>query len=179
MKQDEANFEIIKSIAKSTDITNIRVENTLLTDYADNKPFSISADIKSYDMIEHAGNKVLLKIGEIIGPQAEMYQEKPRQLPIELPYPHSLNRKITLQIPDGYKVKNLKDLNLSVLHKDAEDETMSFISSYKEDGNLVTINVEENYRKLQYPLSQFEDFKKVINASADFNKVVLILEKNK
>jgi hypothetical protein len=177
-KQDEANLEIVKSITKNAEIKNIKVENAALTNYFDNKPLSITADIKSTDMIERAGNKVLLKIGEIIGPQVQMYQEKPRSLPIELPYPHSFNRKINLEIPTGYTVKNLNDLNMYVLHKDGEERTMGFVSSYKQDGNLVTIDIVEDYRKIKYPLSQFEDFRKVINASADFNKVVLVLEKS-
>lgn len=176
-KQDEANIEIIKSVAQSTDIKNIKVENELLTDFAENKPYSISADIKSTELIEQAGNKILLKIGEIIGPQVEMYQEKPRQLPIELPYPHVLNRKINLQIPDGYQVKNLKDLDFSIEHKDGDEVTMGFVSNYVQEGNNIIINIFETYKKINYPLSQFEDFKKVINASADFNKVVLVLEK--
>jgi hypothetical protein len=37
----------------------------------------------------------------------------------------------------------------------------------------------EQYRRIIYPLAEYEDFKKVINASADFNKIVLVLEKNK
>ena len=106
-----------------------------------------------------------------------MYQEKPRQLPIELPYPHALLRKIVLQIPDGYTIKNLQDINISVVHKDGDEPTMGFVSKYQQNGNTVTIDIDENYKRIKYPLSQFEDFKKVINASADFNKVVLVLEK--
>jgi hypothetical protein len=120
---------------------------------------------------------VLLKIGEIIGPQVEMYQVKPRQLPIELPYPHVLNRIITLEIPKGYRIKNLTDLNISIEHKDDNEMTMGFVSGYQQSGDVVTINIYETYKKMSYPISQFEDFKKVINASADFNKVVLVLEK--
>ena len=121
---------------------------------------------------------MLLKIGEIIGPQEQMYQEKPRRLPVELPYPHSLNRKITFEIPNGYKVKNLNDINIDIEHKDGNEATMGFTSSYTQSGNIVTINVAESYKKLKYPLAQFEDFRKVINASADFNKIVLVLEKS-
>lgn len=176
-KQDEANIEIIKSVAQSTDIKNIKVQNELLSDYAGNKPFSISADIKSTELLEAAGNKILLKIGEIIGPQVEMYQEKPRQLPIELPYPHVLDRKITVEIPNGYQVKNAKDLNFLIEHKDGDEGTMGFISRYVQTGNTISIDIHEYYKKIQYPLAQFNDFKKVINASADFNKVVLVLEK--
>lgn len=178
-KQDDANLEIVKSVAKSTNIRNIKVENSLLTDFTDNKPLIISADITSGEMLEKAGNKILLKIGEIIGPQEEMYQEKPRQLPMELPYPHALKRTIVVEIPAGYVVKNLNDLNINIVHKDGDEQTMGFVSTYTQSGKKITINVVEDYRKVMYPLSQFEDFKKVINAAADFNKIVLVLEKEK
>ena len=52
-----------------------------------------------------------------------------------------------------------------------------FISSYKIEGNKITVTVEENYKKVIYPLAQFEDFRKVINAAADFNKIVVYFEK--
>lgn len=178
-KQDEATKEIIKSAGNGIDINNIKIENSLLTDFTENKPLIISADVVSTDMIEKAGNKVLFKIGDIIGPQEEMYQEKPRQLAIELPYPHTLKRKILVEIPTGYKIKNLDDLKINITHKDGNEQTMGFVSSYTQSGKTITINIIEDYRKIEYPLSQFEDFKKVINASADFNKVVLVFEKEK
>jgi hypothetical protein len=176
-KQDEANKDIIKSVAKSSDISNVKVENSLLTDMWDNKPLIIGADIKSTELIEKAGNKILLKVGELIGPQEQMYQEKPRQLPAEMPYPHVLERKITLEIPTGYTVKNPSDINMKVEYKDANEATMGFVSNYTQAENVITIIVKEVYAKMQYPLSQFEDFRKVINAAADFNKIVLVLEK--
>ena len=176
-RQDEANKEIIKSVSGSTNISNIKIQNKELTNYFDNKPLVISGDIKSTELLERAGNKILLKIGEVIGPQEQMYQEKPRQLPVELPFPHTLERKITLHIPDGYTIKNPSDLNFSVQHKQNGETTMGFVSSYTQNGNTMKILIEENYMQVQYPLSQFEEFKKIINTSADFNKVVLVLEK--
>ncbi len=108
-----------------------------------------------------------------------MYQEKPRQLPIEIDYPHVLERIIKVYIPKGYTVKNLNDINISIVHKDGDDLTMGFVSSYKLEGDVINITVLETYKNLNYPMDQFEEFKKVINAAADFNKVVLVLEKNK
>lgn len=178
-KQEEITKDIIKSVGNSLNISNIKVENSKLTDCATNKPLVISGDIKTTSMLENAGNKILLKIGEIIGPQVEMYQEKPRQLPIELPYPHVLDRKITIQVPDGYKVKNLNDLNFDITHKENEVVTLGFVSKYTLDGNTINLVINETYRNVEYPLSQFNIFTKVINASADFNKVVLVLEKAK
>jgi len=82
-----------------------------------------------------------------------------------------LNRKIVFEIPGGYSVKNLDDINLSVVHKENDTVTMGFVSNYTKSGNTVTVNIYETYAKIYYPLEQFEDFKKVINASADFNKI--------
>ena len=176
-KQDQANKEIIKAVAGSEDISNIKIENAALTDYFDNKPLIIGADIKSTTLLERAGNKILFKLGEVIGQQAQMYQEKPRQLPAELPFPHVLERKIVIQLPDGYTIKNLNDINMNVVHKDNDEITMGFISSYTQINNIITVQIKETYSKVYYPLDQFEDFKRVINASADFNKITLVLQK--
>ena len=127
--------------------------------------------------MEKAGNKWLVRIGDVIGPQVEMYQEKPRQFPMELHYPHVLDRKIRFEIPKGYRIKNLEDLNIRHVHPASGEPTMSFVSSYKVENNLLTIQVTEEYRKTYYPLREYEIFKQIINAAADFNKIALILEK--
>ena len=176
-KQDETVKQIINNIAKSENIQNIKTENTKLTDATDNKPLTISASLHTADLLDKAGNKLLFKVGELIGSQVQMYQEKTRQLPADVQYPHVLYRKIKFEIPEGYTIKNLNDLNIDIQYKPAAVVTMGFVSSYKVTGNVLDIEVMETYREILYPLSQFETFKKVINAAADFNKVVLVLEK--
>lgn len=176
-KIDDFNKEVIRALVKSDDIENIKVENSAMTDFAKDKPLIIAADIKSTELLEKAGNKILVKLGEIIGPQVEMYQEKPRQLPVLLQYPHTLDRDITFIMPTGYQAKNLNDLNFNVVSKTNGVETMGFVSTYTLNGNELKVNVHEFYKQLSYPVTQFEEFKKVINASADFNKATLVLEK--
>ncbi len=176
-KQKEATIDIIKNVAGSEHITDIKLENTAFTDVYENKPLIISGTITSGELVENAGNKLLFKVGELIGTQEQMYQEKPRQLPVELGYPHVLNRKIVVHIPDGYNVKNPDDLSMDVQYKKDNEITFGFLSKYTQSGNTITVEVFETYRELRYPLSEFENFKKVINAAADFNKIVLVLEK--
>ena len=120
---------------------------------------------------------MLFKLGELIGSQEQMYQEKPRQLPAEVQYAHVLERKISFDIPAGYNIKNLNDIKIDVQHKKDDVITMGFVSSYKVVNNVLEVYVLETYRDLKYPLNEFETFKKVINAAADFNKIVLVLEK--
>jgi hypothetical protein len=52
-----------------------------------------------------------------------------------------------------------------------------FVSWYKQDGKMITVFIEENYREIRLPLEKFEDFRKVINAAADFNKITLFFER--
>ena len=46
-----------------------------------------------------------------------------------------------------------------------------------QQGQQVTVTISENYRQVRWPKSDFEAFRAVVNAAANFNKVVLVLEK--
>lgn len=169
--------ELIKFGTNSENVVSSELHNADFESYSDNKPFTVHAIVKANELVETAGNKILVKIGEIIGPQAEMYQEKRRLFPMQLAYPHTLERHIDFSIPDGYTVRNLNDLNIRKVYTDQGDTTMGFTSSYTVEGNLVKVHVMEEYRRVFYPLSEYEHFREVINASADFNKIVLVLNK--
>ena len=176
-KLEDLSKEIIKSVANSDVVKNISVQNTALTDGYLKKSLIIEGDVASTELTEVAGNKILVKIGVAIGPQVEMYQEKERQLPISIQYPHVLDRVINFTIPAGYSIKNANDIDMSITDKASGTETMGFISTHKLNGNELSVLVHEFYSVTDYPVSSFDYFTKVINASADFNKVVLILEK--
>jgi hypothetical protein len=180
MSKEDANDlakEMMKSVSKSENIRNLKISNSAMTNVLPNKPLEVEGEIASETLVERAGNKLLVKLGEAIGPQVEMYQERPRQLPVVIDYPHALDRKIVFEIPNGYTVKNPGDLNISVKGDAPYAESMGFVSGYNLQGNKLTIEVHEYYKDVTYPLSVFESFKKVINAAADFNKITLVLEK--
>lgn len=178
-EEDRKNItkELVKFGTNSENIISSKLENEALENYNENLPFVLQAEVKANELMEKAGNKLLIRIGDVIGPQVEMYQEKPRQFPMELHYPHVLDRKIRFEIPKGFRIKNLDDLNIRHVHPASGEPTMSFVSSYKVENNLLTIQVIEEYRKTYYPLREYEIFKQIINAAADFNKIALILEK--
>jgi len=177
---DEHQQFLIKEMSKfgtnSERVINSKIENREMEYFTENKPFALDLVVHASELVERAGNKVLVKVGDIIGPQAEMYQEKPRQFDIDVNYPHALIRNIEFVIPQGYKIKNLEDINISKVVRENGQETMGFESSYKLEGNVLKISIRELYCQLQYPLSQYEEFQKIINAAADFNKVILVLE---
>lgn len=160
------------------DISSYKIENTEFNNYYTNKPLILTSTVTANKLIDKAGPNYLFKVGDVIGAQAEFYQTEKRMLPVDVAYPHSLPRHIRINIPEGYKVKNPEILNMDIAHKDAESKTiLAFNSKYSFQGNQLLIEVNEVYDMTQLPVSDFEIFAKVINAAADFNKLVLILEK--
>lgn len=156
------------------DIVKYSFTNSGLEHYSDNKPLEINCEIKAEQLMETAGGKWLFKVGDVIGPQEEMYQDKKRKLPISMPFPHSLIRDIVINIPEGYKITNPESVKFD---EQVQDASMGFTSSYTMQGKKMIIHINEFYSKDFYPATEIEPFRKVINAAADFNKVTLVMEK--
>lgn len=176
-KLKEFSESIIKYIDSEGTIENLVFENNEGC-YLGVKPLIAKANLKSDYFFEKAGDKYLFKAGMLIGPQQELYKKEERKLPLEFPYGHSYTRFITFNIPEGFKVSNLEQLKINEVYvKDGKDTTMAFTSNYKVENNKVTVSIDEYYTEFTYALSEFEDYRRVANASANFNKVVLVFEK--
>jgi hypothetical protein len=145
-------------------------------DAAPTKPMIVKAKMTVPGLLETAGEKILLKVGEAIGTQSELYQESVRELPINH-HTHLYDRVIEFVIPDGYRVANLDDINLKEECLLDDKTTALFHSYYKLEGNKLTIHADEFYKDITLPVELYDSFQKVINAAADFNKIVLVLEK--
>jgi hypothetical protein len=175
-KLKEFEESIVKSLNENITIKSVKVENkggeNLMV-----KPLIINSKLSSNHFIEKAGDKILLKFGDLIGPQSEMYQEKQRVLPIETFNNREYHRVITFVIPDGYQIKNLEQLNLSVQPFKNKNDVAGFVATYKLEGNKLIVNCDEYYDQVQFSLAEAELYRAVINAAADYNKIVLVLEK--
>jgi len=139
--------------------------------------FQVSTEFHSSHFVERAGSKILFKIGELIGPQIEMYRDDERTVPVENDFNRMYNRVIKVHLPAGYKVKNTDDLLIDIAYTDEDDVPFSFKSDYSITDNVLTVQIQEFYKEIYAPVSRYEDFRKVVNAAADFNKVTLVLEK--
>ena len=143
------------------------------------KPFVVKFDISSEYFVEKAGNKYLFKLGDLIGPQMEMYQEKKRILPLEAEFNRSYYRTIKINIPEGYQISNLEDIKIKNSYTTKDKELFIFDSYYTLVGNVLTVTADEHYRETFVAPEIFEAYRTVINSAADFNKVTLVLEPKK
>jgi hypothetical protein len=165
--------EMVSEDIESDDVTLTNVE---ANDFG-TKPFEIRFSTNDHRFVEMAGEDVLFKIGELIGPQMELYEEEERQFPIEKVNKQYYLRTITLTLPEGYEIKNMEELSFERKHEENGKTTMFFDSQYTQDGNTYVIVSTEYYDQLVYPVSDYDAFAEVVNAAADFNKITLVLKK--
>jgi len=140
------------------------------------KPLQFIVDFTTEAFVQKAGRKYLFKLGDLIGQQVQLYQEKKRVLPLEDQFHRSYIRTLTIHIPEGYKITNLDDINIDNSYVKGIKELFSFKSSYQLEGNTLTVTANEHYRENMVQVAMYEEYRAVINSAADFNKIVLLLE---
>ena len=177
-KKNKILEDRLKQIGEDAIITNITTSNEKMEGYMLDKPYIFEGDAEVNSLLENAGNKILLKIGQIIGPQIEMYQDTARKYGVENAYNHGYKRIINVTIPKDYEISNIDDLNMHVFYKEEGKNLMEFTSKYTIEGNKLKITCDEFYNIIRLPVEKYEAFRSVINAAADFNKITLVL-KNK
>lgn len=158
------NTRVVKAEAEHTESADVNLH-----------PLLLKGELVYPGLKQKAGDKYLIKIGELIGEQSTLYGSDTRSLAIENNYNRIYNRTITVRLPEGYAFKNLEDLEIDI---EDLDGTVAFKSSYTLDGDVLTITVNEHYKQIEYPAEDYEAFRTVINAAADFNKIVLVLAKS-
>lgn len=182
-KRKEILEEQIKRASKDAVVTKIKTKYTDINDQETvEKPIIVDAQMEVSKIIESAGEKTILKIGELIGEQSELYSDKPRQSNIVNFYPHMYTRLIVVHVPDGYTVKGLDKFVIKNVFQNPDGETtdsIGFESNYLLDGNVLTITCTEYYEFLDWPKEKYEQYRTVINSAADFNKLSIIFDPKK
>jgi len=167
-------------------VFNMGSENTHINSYTVSnelpeniglKPIIWDLDITANALVENAGDDIIIKIGETIGTQSELYEATTRKLPIKIDVLRNYYRKIIFNIPEGYTVTNPADLNMHVELLNHGKPSCIFTSDAEIIGNQIIIISTEYYSESEYPVARYEEFRNVINASADYNKKMLLLKK--
>ncbi|MEM0998950.1 MAG: hypothetical protein AAGN35_17965 [Bacteroidota bacterium] len=142
-------------------------------------PVTTSAEVQIPSMLERAGEDILFKVGEILGEQWELYREELRQQPVDMPYPESYRHRIRFAIPPGYRMEGEESARIE--HKMELDggQVAGFHSEVTVNGRQVEIVIREFYALGSYPMDRYEDFRRVINSAADFNKAVIVFTPEK
>ncbi len=179
--EEERKQELLKSLVKfmavDADISTLSMDNTQFDFETWDSPLVVDSKFDSPSFIELAGDIILFKAGELIGPQTELYQENERKTRVQNDFNREYDRSITVNLPEGYKIENLEDLIFEKKVIEDGKEIYYFRSNYTLENGILRIQVDEAYEEIYYPKEKFEAFREVINAAADWNKIVLVMSK--
>lgn len=176
---EESKTELLEGFAKRLDESAVIKSKEMINgdpSLFGTKPLLFKIDFESESFVEKAGNRYLFKVGELIGRQVQMYQENERKLPLEDEFTRTYYRTLNIKIPEGYRVANAEDININHSFSKDGKEVLMFKSTYEINGDTLKIIADEFYKINIISKDFFEDYRKVINSAADFNKVTLILE---
>lgn len=168
--------DIMEPVASNPVYDSLKVMEKSDVDFLKDAEFLIHSDFSSSSFLQIAGNRLLLNIGETIGPQNELYFEEDREIGGDSGFNRWFYRRIIFEIPPGYRIVNPDAANINVVQKSDEKVVFGFISTHYFSDNQFIVEIDEYYKQIQVEPEQFEGFRNVINAAADFNKVVLVLE---
>lgn len=115
----------------------------------------------------------MLDIGKLITEQIELSpEERKRTYDIDMPFPRTVSYDILVNIPQGYQLEGVENLNKSV-----NNDTGSFESSTKmEDGKLI-LTVKKVYKHQHEQSVNWAQMMAFMDAASDFNKQKVLLKK--
>jgi len=145
------------------------------------KPLTLYASVNSTTLVNKANSRYLVNVGKLIGKQETLFDEKKRTLPVDINYPHSYHYTITINIPKGYKIANPDAARISADYLNGDlEKVINFSSDYKlirdnRNGDRLVITVRESYSQIHFPLVEYQRYRKVFDAAADFNNLALVM----
>ncbi len=165
----------------NVDIKNYTISNKEYEfNYDNTKPFTFDAQVQIKESwIENAGKNYIFSIGKVIGKQTDLYQEKERKYAVDLYYPKKYIHTITLNIPNGYTIKNIDNLIFNKQLKDDENKEIigSFTTIAKIEGNTLKISIEEFYNFTHLEKERYNEYRDLINTAFDFYKSSVVISK--
>ena len=181
LNSDEFKDYLTTSGIKGKKIIKYSIINKDIYQPIYNNPFIVKSIISAESVLisNNKTNKKKTKrytfnLGSVIGTQSELYSNNKRINPIEIRYPNYYDYKISVKIPRGYKVEGIENININENYISNGEIIAKFESRYVIEGNKLNISIEEFYKSLNYSKSKYNDFRKVINAAADFNKLDIV-----
>ncbi|HSC53621.1 MAG TPA: DUF3857 domain-containing protein [Phnomibacter sp.] len=189
-QQDQLNTEISKYRAEGRKLKPIFMENQLKGEFDDvvsyqrfhllqdgrslRKPALIfQEDFTVGDMVQHAGKSLLVKLPGFLTSQLQLTDEqRVRQYDADLSTARTLQYQIQFNVPAGYNVLGLEDLN-----KQVDNETGSFTSSAALENNVLTIKATKIYKVTYVKKEDWPKMLEWIDAAYGFSQKRVLLRK--
>ena len=124
------------------------------------------------EKIRKAGKKLLINLPGLMGSQLQIRkEERERNFDIDVRYPRKFRWQINLVIPAGYTAEGIEGLNSSI-----DNETGSFITSAKQEGSSISIDIQKIYKQKNIKKEKWPQMLEFIDAAYNFTHKLILLK---
>ncbi len=179
-KEDKQQFwqNYLRQYVPAIEVNNLKLngKSTATASPVSTLPtFSLMAAVQTNELLQKAGDKLLFDIGKLLTltpPTIEANSSQEFSITCEQTY----QRTIIFNIPAGYIVRNLEDLNFSAILATAEQPTTWFQSHYTLEGNRVTVHIAAVYGNRHFAATEKQGFEEIIGKQEAFAQTILVLQ---
>ena len=138
-----------------------------------NPIFSYTGTFTMGNFVKTAGNNYIVEVGKLVGPVTQV-EEKQRQRSIDvyMSGARSFSYDINIDIPNGYRVKGIEDLN-----KQVKNTTGWLTVKATVNGSVLNVKVDRTYLHNFEKADQWPKLLETIDAMYDLSKQKVLLEK--
>jgi len=142
--------------------------------YDNKKDIVFKENFKVKDLASKLGNNFSLNIGKVIGDQLifEDKHKKDRKTNVDIIFPRTIEYEFTIEIPAGYKIEGIKDLNVNV-----DNEVGSFTSIASTMDNTILVKTKKVYKHNFEKKENWSKLMEVIDAAYNFSQKKVIIKK--
>jgi hypothetical protein len=127
------------------------------------------------NFVKKAGNNYIVDAGKLIGKFSKLEdKERNRVLDVYMYSARTFTFDIDIAIPEGFTAKGVEELAMNVTN-----ETGSFVSTAKVEGNSIKVSVTRSFAKAFEPASNWPRLVSLLDAVYDFYNKKVLLEKKK
>jgi hypothetical protein len=143
--------------------------------FSNKTPFEYHSSFSMENFVKKAGNNYILEAGKLVGSYQKVDEkERTRTIDIYMPCARTFTWNIAINIPKGYAVKGVEELN-----KALGNETGSFNCTAASDDSAVKIKVTRTYTNNFEKASNWPKLLELMDAFYNFSTQKILLEKNK
>ena len=125
-------------------------------------------------LISKAGKNYIFDIGKLIGDQIKLdaNELQDRKVDIWIPHARTIENNIGINLPAGYTVDGLQELNVNI-----DNESGSFISSAKIDNDKLFISTKKVYKKCFDKKDAWPNYVAFLEPAYKFSQSKIVLKK--
>lgn len=125
-------------------------------------------------ILKKAGANYILDMNSLITDQIQIKSEqRQREYNIHMPYARTYEYKVNLNIPAGFTVQGLENLQ-----KNVSNETGSFVSSARMEGGKLVIRATKVYNHPYEDVANWDKMLEFLDAAYNFSQEKVLLKKN-